>query len=304
MKILLLGKNGQIGWELQRALAPQGNVIALGREDLDLTDEAAIRQTVREIKPKLIVNAAAYNLVDQAEKEPELAMSINGTAPGILAEEVAKIRGAIIHYSTDYVFDGNKHLPYTEDDIPNPINAYGKSKLAGEMAILKSGSPFLILRTSWVYGLRGKNFLLTIMKLAHEQKNLRIVNDQIGIPNWSRMIAEVTAQILAQGEVVFSEKKGLYHISAEGHASWFSFATEIVSLIARSGLRLSKIEPITSYEYRTAALRPSYSVLSSEKLKRQFGLSLPEWRSTLMMALQDLEEGRNKTFEKVFNRTF
>jgi dTDP-4-dehydrorhamnose reductase len=189
-RILLTGKNGQVGWELQRTLATLGEVVTLDRQDLDLADPDSIRRVVREHKPNLIVNAAAYTAVDKAEEESDLAMVINGTAPGILAEEAKRLSAAIIHYSTDYVFDGSKNTPYTEEDAPNPLNVYGRTKLAGERAIQAVGAPYLILRTSWVYGMRGKNFLLTILRLARERNEIKVVNDQIGAPTWSRIIAQ------------------------------------------------------------------------------------------------------------------
>lgn len=193
---MLLGRNGQVGWELRMTLSPLGEVIALGRRELDLTDYKAIRQAFREIKPDLIVNAAAYTAVNQAEEEPELAKAVNGVAPGILAEEAKYIDAAIIHYSTNYVFDGTKTMPYTEEDEPNPLNVYGKTKLEGERAIQEVDVSHIILRTSGIYGMRGKNFLLTILKMVRSRKEIQIVDDQIFAPTWSRMIAEATAQIL------------------------------------------------------------------------------------------------------------
>ena len=198
MKILLTGKNGQVGWELQRTLTTLGDVVAIDRKGMDLANPDSIRNTIRAVRPDLIVNAAAYTAVDKAESEPELAMAINGIAPGIMAEEAGRLGAAMVHYSTDYVFDGTKTTPYTEGDILNPINVYGKTKLAGEQAVQAAGIPHLIFRTSWVYGLRGRNFLLTILRLAKEWDELKIVDDQIGAPTWSRMVAEATATILAQ----------------------------------------------------------------------------------------------------------
>ena len=223
-RILLTGKNGQVGWELQRTLAPLGEVVVLDRRQLDLSDPDQIRERVREISPDLIVNAAAYTAVDRAEAEPEPAMAVNGTAPGLLAEEAKRIGAAIIHYSTDYVFDGAKTTPYTEEDAPNPLNVYGRTKLAGEQAVQAAGVPHLILRTSWVYGMRGKNFLLTILRLAREREELKIVDDQIGAPTWSRTIAEATAQILTSGAWPVSGASGIYHLTASGSTSWYGFA--------------------------------------------------------------------------------
>jgi dTDP-4-dehydrorhamnose reductase len=273
-RILLLGKNGQVGWELQRTLAPLGQVIALDQSDLDLTCPDQIRGKVREIKPNVIVNAAAYTAVDRAEEEPELAMAINGIAPGILAEEAKRINAGIVHYSTDYVFDGFKKSPYTEEDTPNPLNVYGKTKLAGGRAIQAVGVPHLIFRTSWVYGLRGKNFLLTIMRLAREKKELRIVDDQIGAPTWCRMIAESTALILAQGQSSVSDKRGIYNLTAGGQTSWYGFAREILDSQDTINTQLL---PIHSDEYPTLAIRPVNSLLLTERISLVFGLKLPPW---------------------------
>lgn len=213
-KILLTGSNGQVGWELQRTLATLGEVIALDRHGMDLVSPDSIRRTIREIKPSLIVNAAAYTAVDKAEFEPELAMAINGIVPGILAEEAKRLGDAVIHYSTDYVFDGSKNTPYTEEGAPNPLNVYGKTKLAGEQAIQAVGTPHLIFRTSWVYGARGKNFLLTILRLVRERDEIKVVNDQIGVPTWSRVIAQSTAHILTHvscHEKVLQDYSCIYH---------------------------------------------------------------------------------------------
>lgn len=290
MKILLLGKNGQVGWELQRTLLPLGEVIALGRQELDFTDFKAIQSTVRDLKPNLIVNAAAYTAVDKAEEEPEVAMAINGIAPGIFAEEAKKINAAIIHYSTDYVFDGTKNEPYTEEDEPNPINVYGRTKLAGEKAIQAVGVPHFIFRTSWVYGLRGRNFLLTILKLAQEQEELRIVSDQIGTPNWCRMIAEATSQILAQGlnDIVqfIYLNSNIYNLSSTGSASWYDLAKKILAtVLADNEIICKQVKPILTNELYLKAERPAYSVLDNKLVSYKFGLSLPEWEKLLEVAV-------------------
>ncbi|HEY9876755.1 MAG TPA: dTDP-4-dehydrorhamnose reductase [Candidatus Obscuribacterales bacterium] len=295
MKILLLGKNGQVGWELQRTLSPLGDVISLGRNELDLANFTALRETVRSIEPQLIVNAAAYTAVDKAESEAELAMAINGTAPGILAEEAARCKAALIHYSTDYVFDGSKTTPYVEDDEPNPINVYGKTKLAGEVAIAQVEVPYLIFRTSWVYGSRGKNFLLTILRLAKEREELKIVNDQIGSPTWSRMIAEATAQAIAQCNSTstryrsrITEVAGIYHLTAAEQTSWYGFAKAILETNAQfstDALPNPKLLPIPSVEYPTPAGRPTYSVLKNDKINKIFAIKIPDWQSQLRMAL-------------------
>ncbi|SFR14185.1 dTDP-4-dehydrorhamnose reductase [Desulfoscipio geothermicus] len=294
LKIMLTGKNGQVGWELQRTLAPLGQVIALGRQDLDLADPGQIRERVREIKPDIIVNAAAYTAVDKAEEEPELAMSVNGIAPGILAEEAKLIDAAIVHYSTDYVFNGQKNSPYTEEDEPEPLNVYGKTKLAGEQAIKAVGVPYLILRTSWVYGMRGKNFLLTILRLAWEREELRVVDDQIGSPTWSRMVAEATAQILARVysplmpyPSLLTDVSGIYHLSAGGHTSWYGFTKEIIKYASRLTPYSLQVSPIPSADYPAPARRPAYSVLSNLKLKETFGVAMPDWELLLKIAIEE-----------------
>lgn len=287
-KILLTGKNGQVGWELERTLATLGEVIAVDRQTLDLSDPDSIRAVIREVKPGLIVNPAAYTAVDKAESEPELAMAVNGTAPGIMAEEAKRIGAAMVHYSTDYVFDGSKASPYTEEDAPNPINVYGKSKLAGELAIQATGIPHLILRTSWVYGMRGKNFLLTILRLAKERDELKIVDDQIGAPTWSRMIAEATAQILAQSVLPLShyplpiaEVSGIYNLTAAGQTSWCGFTGAIINNMRAE----TKVTPIPTTAYPLPAPRPLYSLLSGDKLSKTFGLALPAWDASLALCM-------------------
>ena len=294
MRILLTGITGQVGWELQRTLMILGEVIPVGRSAsntalyMDLAHPDTIRRVCREVKPDLIVNAAAYTAVDKAEQESELAMTINGIAPGVMAEEAKLLGAAIIHYSTDYVFDGTKNIPYTEQDKPDPQNTYGKTKLAGEQAIQSVGVPHLILRTSWVYGLRGKNFLLTMLKLAREREELSVVDDQIGAPTWSRMIAEATAQILAQGTqslAILASQSGMYHLSATGQTSWYGFARAIFDHNSHSELKMQKLMPLTSDQYPTAARRPAYSLLDSRRLCDTFGLALPNWQTTLELVL-------------------
>lgn len=295
MNILLAGKDGQVGWELQRTLAPLGTVVAMGRDSLDLADADNIRRVVREVAPHLIVNAAAYTAVDRAESEPELAMTINGVAPGILADEAQRLGAGLIHYSTDYVFDGAKQGAYTEEDEPNPCNVYGKSKLAGERAIQASGSEHLILRTSWVYGLRGSNFLLTMLRLAREREELRVVADQVGAPTWCRMIAEATAIIAgrwyehpAHGlrprpKVGLS---GIHHLTAGGSVSWHGFAQAIVRLAAeREVLAVKCVTPIATSDYPTPASRPANSLLAGGRLEQGFGVRLPDWLDSLNSCL-------------------
>lgn len=295
-RILVTGRNGQVGFELLRSLAEQGEVVATGRNEMDLADPDSIRKAVRDIAPDLIVNAAAYTAVDQAESEPELALAVNGTAPGVLAEEAKRLGAVLIHYSTDYVFDGNKNAPYTEDDEPRPINVYGRTKLAGERAIQAANVPHLVLRTSWVYGARGKNFLLTILRLAKEREELSIVDDQVGAPTWSRAIAEATSKILRQlgyGRPSFKEacarQSGIYNLTAAGQTSWYGFAAAILANAAsqrpgESVLTLEHVptlEPITTEQYPTPARRPRNSVLLHDKLQRTLGAVLPEWEISL-----------------------
>jgi dTDP-4-dehydrorhamnose reductase len=278
--ILVTGAAGQLGFELARLLPEQGFVIAADRSQLDLSDADSISNTVRALKPDLIVNAAAYTAVDKAEAEPALAHAINARAPAILAEEARRLGAVLIHYSTDYVFDGAAALPYAEEAPTHPLNEYGKSKEAGEQAILQTSGANLVLRTSWVYGLRGRNFLLTVRRLAAERNELRIVADQIGTPNWSRSLAEATAILVGLGLPVLAERAGLYHLSAAGSASWFDFAVAIVGPGAAT-----KVLPITSDEYPLPARRPAYAVLATTKFQRTFGFTLPEWRTTLKACL-------------------
>jgi len=281
---------------LQRTLATLGDVIALDREKMDLTNPDSVRNVIRELKPGLIVNAAAYTAVDKAESEPDLAMAINGIAPGIMAEEAKRLNAAIVHYSTDYVFDGTKTSAYTEDDAPNPLSVYGKTKLAGEQAIQATGVPHLILRTSWVYGARGKNFLLTILRLAKERDELKIVDDQIGAPTWSRMIAESTGQILAQRTSCLPETSGIYHLTSSGQTSWYGFSKSILeSQLAESALaptlaphRYPRLVAIPTNEYPLPATRPQNSVMSHDKLNKVFGISLPAWDKALKLCIEEL----------------
>lgn len=283
-KILLTGKNGQVGWELQRALAPLGEVVAVDRQVLDLSSPDSIRAVIREVKPQLIVNPAAYTAVDKAESEPELAHAVNAVAPGVMAEEAKRLGAALLHYSTDYVFDGGKEGAYMEEDRTNPRNVYGKTKLAGEEAVQGSGAAHLILRTSWVYGARGKNFLLTMLRLAREREELKVVSDQIGAPTWSRMIAEVSAQILAQRIGHWPELAGLYHLTAGGSTSWHGFASKIVEL--GDVPAKPRIVPIPTSEYPLPAPRPKNSVLSNHKLAEDFGLAMPEWGQCLQLCME------------------
>lgn len=280
---LLTGRDGQVGWELQRTLAPLGKVVTFDRHMLDLSDPDAIRAAMRSVCPDVVVNAAAYTAVDQAEKEGDLAMSINGRAPGILAEEAVRAGAWLVHYSTDYVFDGAKDAAYDEDDTPRPLNAYGRSKLAGEEAIRAVGARHTILRTSWVYGLRGRNFLRTILRLAQEKEELRIVADQIGAPTWSRMIAEATAAMLASHE----SARGTFHLTCGGETSWHGFTQSILELSRAQRARDPRLVAIPAAEYPLPAARPLNSRLSCERLASECGLRLPPWREALALCLAE-----------------
>lgn len=282
MKILLTGKDGMVGWELARALPPLGEVIACGRKELDLADPARVVSVIREVKPDVVVNAAAYTAVDKAETERELAFQVNGTAPGIMAEEAKRLGALLVHYSTDYVFDGTKDGPYVETDAPNPLSVYGASKLAGERAIQEVGCRHLVLRTSWVYAARGRNFLLTILRLAKEKRELRVVDDQYGAPTWARDIARASAEILRRTDT----PGGIYHLTAAGETTWCGFAREIVRL---AGLK-TVVEPITTEEYPTLARRPGNSRMEGGKLKRRLGPMLPPWAESARSCLGELSE--------------
>jgi dTDP-4-dehydrorhamnose reductase len=300
-RILVTGKNGQVGADLTSLLPRLGEVVALNRQQLDLTKINDIRRTIQEVRPQLIVNAAAYTAVDQAENDEATARAINAEAPALIAEEARKIGAALVHYSTDYVFDGLKRLPYEETDTPNPINVYGKTKLGGERAIQEIGVFHLIFRTEWVYATQGRNFLLTILRLATQRPELRIVADQIGSPTSSREIAAATVRVLSQlmdREESFRSLAtigGIYHMSAAGETSWYEFAKSILDEascatqtlqwveVAMNGMPLltRRVIPITTEEYPTSARRPPYSVLSTARLYNHFGVRLPPWRTQL-----------------------
>lgn len=291
--ILLTGINGQVGYELQLGLASLGKVHALDRSQLDLSNPDNIRQVVQSIKPDLIVNPAAYTAVDKAEVEPDLANAINAIAPKILAEEAAKLGSAMVHYSTDYVYDGTKPTPYVETDVTNPLSVYGKTKLAGEETIRAVALPHLILRTSWVYGARGKNFMNTILRLASERESLRIVADQFGAPTSSRAIAEATVSALANWT---KDKSGTYHLTCGGGTSWHGFTQAIIEeyellreLRHWPALKASieNILPITTADYSTPAARPANSMLNCDKLSSTFGMVLPEWRIALKQVMAE-----------------
>jgi dTDP-4-dehydrorhamnose reductase len=296
MKILLFGKNGQVGWELNRSLQPLGEVVALGREQADFSSPESLRDIVTDIKPDVIVNAVAYTAVDKAEEQESLAFIINGTAPQVLAEEASKLNALLVHYSTDYVFDGNKNKPYLETDKPCPINAYGRTKLAGEEAIQSTACDYLIFRTSWVYAARGHNFLLTILKLAGERDELSIVADQVGSPTSARLIADTTAHCVLQAIKERNAGKftsDLYHLTAGGETSWFGFAKEIIEIAnKKSGslIDVKNVKAIASDEYQTPAERPSNSRLWVMRLEEKYNLDMPDWKNALLLSLGELLE--------------
>lgn len=284
MTILLTGAGGQVGYELERSLQPLGEVVAVGRAQMDLADLDQVRQVVRAVRPRLIVNAAAYTAVDRAEGERALAHRINAEAPAVMAAEARVLGAALVHFSSDYVFDGGKPGPYVESDAPHPVNVYGHSKLAGERAIAASGAAHLILRTSWVYGMRGNNFLLTMLKLARERDELRVVDDQHGAPTWSRTIADTTAMILNQartgGNAWWDVNGGLYHLSCQGQTSWHGFAQAIVNA---AGLEC-RVLPIGSADYPAAAPRPANSLLDCARLTERF-CPIPAWDKALALCM-------------------
>ena len=290
-RILLTGANGQVGWELQRTLSCLGEVIALDSQALNLADAAAIRRKVREIDPQIMVNSAAYTAVDKAESEVDLARAVNATAPGILAEEAASLGALLVHYSTDYVFNGSGSTPWREDDACDPLNVYGATKLEGERLIQASGCRHLIFRTSWVYGARGSNFLLTMRRLMRERPELKIVDDQMGAPTWCRDLAEATAQVLSQMmSPLFDAEKGtasgVYHMSNAGETSWHGFAQAIQALDALDATReATRLLAIPGSEYPTPARRPLNSRLDNARLEQTFGLRLQDWRSALALCM-------------------
>jgi len=287
--ILLTGKTGQVGWELQRALAPLGNLIALGRGGMDLTNPDSIRAAIRNARPDIIVNAAGYTTVDKAESEHDHAMLVNAVAPGIIAEEAKRVGAPLVHYSTDYVYDGKQRQPYTEDDEPNPLNVYGRSKLAGEYAIQAVNGTHMILRTSWIYSERGNNFVLAILRLAREKPVLSMVNDQAGSPSWARALAEATAGLLRRKNLIQGHG-GIYHLSASGHTSRYEFAAAIIRIakdISRTAEGWAYLEPIICDEYPQPAKRPLNPITDKHKIGRVFGIEMPDWESQLRLFLSE-----------------
>lgn len=292
MNILLLGKNGQLGWELHRALSTLGEVLAVDLPEVDLTSEEQSRWIVRQAKPQVIINAAAYTAVERAESEPEVAFAINARAAGYLAEEAVAAKAALVHYSTDYVFDGVKASPYLESDLPNPLGVYGASKLAGEQAIQQAGGSYMVLRTSWLYSLRSPSFVTKVLQWAREQETLRVVTDQVASPTWARLLAEATAHVLAMGvkdiHAWVGEHSGIYHLAGHGAASRLEFAEAILRHDPRKAEQVcKKIQPAATAEFPSPAKRPPYSALNCGLLMRRFGLHLPEWEQALLLALSD-----------------
>jgi dTDP-4-dehydrorhamnose reductase len=302
LRVLITGCNGQVGWHLQRTLAPMGEVTAIDIEQVDLTESQAVARAVREVAPDIVVNAAAYTAVDKAESEPELARAINVGAPAKIAEECSRSGALLVHYSTDYVYDGSKPIPYEERDATGPLSIYGETKLAGDQAIQASGCPYIIMRTTWVYDIRGKNFLRTVIRLAQEKDELRIVGDQYGAPTWARGLAEATTIILGRclehksgtGEW----RTGIFHLTAGGKTSWAGFAQAILEDYVAyrpadgtgeygSPLKTQKVSAITTKEYPTPARRPRNSALSNAQVQAAFGITMPDWRDQLRLAMQD-----------------
>jgi len=297
MKILLLGKNGQVGWELQRSLAPLGEVIALDSKSQelcgDLSNLAGLADTVRRVSPDIIVNAAAHTAVDKAESEIELARTINAQAPAVLAQEAKNLGALLIHYSTDYVFDGSGEQPWKETDATGPLNVYGASKLEGEQLIQQSGCKHLIFRTSWVYGARGGNFAKTMLRLAQERDSLSIINDQIGAPTGADLLADITAHAIRSIEHK-PELSGLYHLVAAGETSWHGYAKFVIEFAQQKGISMwvtaDEVLPIPSSAYTTPAKRPLNSRLNTTKLQNSFGLHLPHWQAGVSRMLTEILE--------------
>jgi len=316
-RILLIGRDGQVGTDLASRLPHLGELVALNRQELDLTRSNDIRRIIQKLEPQWIINAAAYTAVEQAESDGDTAQTVNEQAPAVIAEEAKKLGAALVHYSTDYVFDGSKKSPYEENDTPNPINVYGKTKLGGERAIQASGALHLIFRTEWVYATQGRNFLLAILRLATQKQELRVVSDQIGSPTTSREIAAATVRVISQlmnreeGVHSLTTSGGIYHMTAEGETSWYEFTKAILEEVlsetqnlpwvnaATKGrpLLTKRVLPITTAEYPTTARRPAYSVLSTQRLRDRFGICLPSWRVQLQSLFIPHESEDRKNFQ-------
>jgi dTDP-4-dehydrorhamnose reductase len=287
MKVLLLGSQGQVSRELQQSLQGKVDLQVLGSAQLNLAQSQQIRRQVEAARPALIINAAAHTAVDQAESEPEQAFAINATAPGILAEVAAELGAPLIHYSTDYVFDGCKNTPYDENDAPNPLSVYGRSKLAGEQAIAAVGGAHLILRTSWVYSQYGKNFLLTMQRLLQERDSLNVVSDQIGAPTWAGSIAQASTQLIEHWQNGQAGPWGTYHLTALGETSWYGFADAIAAELRKAGKAVASLQPIPSSDYPTPAIRPRNSRLDCSRLQRDWAVQLPHWQVALQQCLAE-----------------
>lgn len=290
-RILITGKNGQLGWVLARAFAGLGEVFAFDRDELNLADAKAIRTCCERIKPTLILNAGAYTAVDRAESEPELAMQINGTAPRVFAEEANRLGAAIVHYSTDYVFAGDATLPYREDDATAPHSVYGKTKLAGEEAVARIADRYLVFRTSWVYAARRQNFLLTMLRLAREREELRVVADQIGSPTWVQTLADFTrAAVDDAGNLSIAD--GIYHVSANGRTSWHGFAEAILDAIPEPNRMAKRVVPISTADFPTPAKRPAFSVLANNKIESATNQRVPDWQDQLAACAAELKAAK------------
>ena len=286
MKILLLGKTGQLGWELNRTLLPLGEVQVVDYPEINLAEADNLRVFVRAFAPHVIVNATAYTAVDRAESERDLAFAINATGPAILAEEARMLGAALIHYSTDYVFDGKKGTAYVETDLPHPLNVYGESKLAGEQAIQAVDGNYLIFRTAWVYSNRRDSFVAKVLRWARQNETLRIVDDQISNPTWARMLAEITGLILARGTEYIEEHKGLYHLAGDGYASRLEWAKEILAHDPDPREQITKeVLPASTKDFPTPAVRPLFSALDCRKFSGEFDLHLPDWKAVQKLAM-------------------
>ncbi len=292
VKILLTGGNGQVGFELRRSLAPLGELLVVDRADCDLADEAALRRLIRAARPEAIVNAAAYTAVDRAESEAATAVAVNARAPGVIGDEAARLGACVVHFSTDYVFDGSKPSPYTESDATNPQSVYGRSKRDGELALERSGAPHLILRASWVVGAHGNNFAKTILRLAAERDSLGVVADQFGVPTPASLLADVTGELLRRsaGEGRAGFPFGLYHLVPAGETSWYQYACCVLEQAAAAGRALrvtaDRVRPLTTAEYPTVARRPPNSRLDTARIRKAFGLQLPDWQAGIRTVLQ------------------
>ena len=299
VKILLTGKSGQVGFELQRSLPALGEVVAVDYAECDLSDQAALRALIRSVKPGIIVNAAGYTAVDKAESEIALVSAVNARALGVIGEEAARLGACVVHYSTDYVFDGKKPSPYNEDDATYPLSVYGLTKRDGELALQASGARNLILRTSWVAGVHGNNFAKTILRLAAERDKLEVVADQLGVPTPASLLAESTAQLLRQlqREGLDSFAFGLYHLVPSGETHWHEYACFVLDEAVRAGkklkLKAEHVKAITTSQYPTAAMRPANSRLDTARLRRTFALELPSWQSGMRKVLQEIFQGRH-----------